>query len=151
MLYSVSPTPPLLFSYHISETGSVSDTSTTRFRNFEPAYTNLAHDFVHHSDYCYSREFPSPLRRYDAHSLDQHLAPSSALSQSIDPRDRADQHPPSTAAHSIIYTDDAGLKPCGRIRRWCFNCKATTTTTWRRSTLNPGKIVGSYIVLDSSK
>ncbi|KAF8473679.1 hypothetical protein DFH94DRAFT_620391, partial [Russula ochroleuca] len=40
-----------------------------------------------------------------------------------------------------FYTDDAGLKLCDRIRRQCFNCRATATTTWRRSILNPGKLV----------
>jgi hypothetical protein len=46
-----------------------------------------------------------------------------------------------------MFTDDAGLKLCDRLRRLCFNCKATTTTTWRRSVLNPGKLVGSYVVV----
>ena len=42
----------------------------------------------------------------------------------------------------ISYTDEANTKLSNRIRRRCFNCKATETSTWRRSVLSPGKLVG---------
>jgi hypothetical protein len=41
----------------------------------------------------------------------------------------------------ISYTDEANTKLSNRIRRRCFNCKATETSTWRRSVLSPGKLV----------
>lgn len=40
-----------------------------------------------------------------------------------------------------IYTDNASTKLSDPIRRKCFNCCATDTSTWRRSSLNPGKVV----------
>ena len=40
-----------------------------------------------------------------------------------------------------IYTDDAATKLSDRVRRRCFNCCTTDTSTWRRSSLNPGKVV----------
>lgn len=40
-----------------------------------------------------------------------------------------------------IYTDDASTKLSDRVRRRCFNCCTTDTSTWRRSSLNPGKVV----------
>ena len=46
--------------------------------------------------------------------------------------DRSDQ---------IFYTQDADVKVTRRLRRQCFNCKATETSTWRRSQLSVGKMV----------
>jgi hypothetical protein len=42
----------------------------------------------------------------------------------------------------IAYTDEANTKISNRLRRRCFNCKATETSTWRRSVLSAGKLVG---------
>ncbi|KIM25542.1 hypothetical protein M408DRAFT_331100 [Serendipita vermifera MAFF 305830] len=41
----------------------------------------------------------------------------------------------------ITYTDDAASKETQYLRRKCFNCENTEPLSWRRSTLNPGKIV----------
>ncbi|KAN0138229.1 hypothetical protein V8E53_004118 [Lactarius tabidus] len=41
----------------------------------------------------------------------------------------------------IFYTDDANVKLTHCMRRQCFNCKATETSTWRRSLLTAGKMV----------
>lgn len=41
----------------------------------------------------------------------------------------------------IMHTDDAASKETQYLRRRCFNCRATEPPSWRRSTLNPGKIV----------
>jgi hypothetical protein len=154
----VSSASPLLSpSSHIfSETRSGFDTSTAGSRNSEqPADTNLAHDFARHGDYFHGRESVPPSRIYDGRALNQPLDPPSgpASSQFINPRDMVDQHPRTEAhplAHPVMFTDtgNAGLRLCDRLRRQCFNCKATTTTTWRRSTLNPGKLVGSYVVVE---
>lgn len=43
--------------------------------------------------------------------------------------------------YTPIYTDDAATKLSDRVRRRCFNCCTTDTSTWRRSSLNPGKVV----------
>ncbi|KAJ7827003.1 hypothetical protein B0H14DRAFT_2289802, partial [Mycena olivaceomarginata] len=39
------------------------------------------------------------------------------------------------------YTDDAVSKETQYLRRRCFTCRTTEPPSWRRSTLNPGKIV----------
>ncbi|KAJ7433794.1 hypothetical protein FB451DRAFT_1380129 [Mycena latifolia] len=41
----------------------------------------------------------------------------------------------------VVHTDDAGTKLSARVRRRCFNCCTTDTTTWRRSNLSPGKVL----------
>ncbi|KAF9254625.1 hypothetical protein L218DRAFT_799017, partial [Marasmius fiardii PR-910] len=40
-----------------------------------------------------------------------------------------------------LYTDNAGMRLSSRVKRKCFNCGRTETTTWRRSNLTYGKIV----------
>ena len=49
--------------------------------------------------------------------------------------------------YPIIYTDDAATKLSDRVRRRCFNCTTTDTSTWRRSSLHPGKVVSVYFFL----
>lgn len=41
----------------------------------------------------------------------------------------------------VQHTDDAASKESQFLRRRCFNCQTTEPPSWRRSTLNPGKIV----------
>jgi len=41
----------------------------------------------------------------------------------------------------IVYTEDAATKLSDRVRRRCFNCCTTDTSTWRRSNLSPGKVL----------
>ncbi|GJF00648.1 hypothetical protein PsYK624_169440 [Phanerochaete sordida] len=41
----------------------------------------------------------------------------------------------------IIHTDDAATKLNDRVRRKCYNCRTTDTSTWRRSSLTPGKVL----------
>lgn len=57
----------------------------------------------------------------------------------------AGMHPlPCLAPHAGIlvqHTDDAASKETQYLRRRCFNCHTTEPPSWRRSTLNPGKIV----------
>lgn len=45
-----------------------------------------------------------------------------------------------------IFTDDASTKLSDRVRRRCFNCCTTDTSTWRRSSLNPGKVVRTLCI-----
>lgn len=49
--------------------------------------------------------------------------------------------PQQTQNYQIMFTDDASTKLSDRVRRKCFNCSTTDTSTWRRSSLNPGKVV----------
>jgi hypothetical protein len=48
--------------------------------------------------------------------------------------------PPHGGLH-VQHTDDAASKETQYLRRRCFNCHTTEPPSWRRSTLNPGKIV----------
>ena len=63
------------------------------------------------------------------------------------PPSQAGQLPPMPlymTPHSAIpiqHTDDAASKETQYLRRRCHNCHTTEPPSWRRSTLNPGKIV----------
>jgi hypothetical protein len=52
-------------------------------------------------------------------------------------------HYPGQHQFNAIYTDDATTKLNDRVRRRCFNCCTTDTSTWRRSSLHPGKVVST--------
>ena len=148
--YPVTSLPPLHSSWHIpSEAGSVPDTSIAGYQPPEqPAYTNQPHDFARHGDYGFGREpFPPP-RGYDTRALEYPLDPHSTSSQFTSPRGMIDQRIPRTTVHPVIYTDDAGMKLCDTIRRQCFNCRATATTTWRRSVLKPEKMVRARVAVE---
>ncbi|KAJ7744046.1 hypothetical protein DFH07DRAFT_717633, partial [Mycena maculata] len=45
------------------------------------------------------------------------------------------------AGIAVVHTDDAGTKLSQTVRRRCFNCCTTETSTWRRSNLSPGKVL----------
>ncbi|KAJ7614257.1 hypothetical protein DFH06DRAFT_1014208 [Mycena polygramma] len=47
----------------------------------------------------------------------------------------------SGAPAQVVHTDDAGTKLSNSVRRRCFNCCTTETSTWRRSNLSPGKVL----------
>lgn len=63
------------------------------------------------------------------------LSPSHSL------RGKLDEPFPKFQPFGTIYTDDARIKLGNGIHRLCFNCRAIETKTWRRSRLNPGKMV----------
>lgn len=48
---------------------------------------------------------------------------------------------PPSQPNYIVHTDDAATKLNDRVRRKCYNCRTTDTSTWRRSSLTPGKVV----------
>ncbi|KAL1943450.1 hypothetical protein VTO73DRAFT_4525 [Trametes versicolor] len=48
---------------------------------------------------------------------------------------------PYNVKRMVDYTDDANTKLSDRVRRKCYNCRTTDTSTWRRSILNPSKVL----------
>ncbi|KAF7300394.1 GATA transcriptional factor [Mycena chlorophos] len=41
----------------------------------------------------------------------------------------------------VVWTDDVATKTGPNVRRRCFNCCTTETSTWRRSNINAGKVL----------
>lgn len=96
--------------------------------------------------YAYSSR-PHPEHRYSHESHSYHVSSaynSPSLSHaSAGTRDSPLlSYPlPGQNHYTIGYTDDAATKLSDRVRRRCFNCCTTDTSTWRRSNLSPGKVV----------
>ncbi|KAF8883478.1 hypothetical protein CPB84DRAFT_1850940 [Gymnopilus junonius] len=82
--------------------------------------------------------------RYDHH---QHHNPKTPARSPTRPplqhmNDYNRQYPiPNQPPVTIVHTDDAATKLTDGIRRRCFNCCTTDTSTWRRSNLSPGKVL----------
>ncbi|PSR73420.1 hypothetical protein PHLCEN_2v10712 [Hermanssonia centrifuga] len=100
----------------------------------------------HHMDDPFSHSPHAPL--YD-HSLEMIKTEDSPV---IVPSQTGYCRPPSAGMHGlpclsphagllVQHTDDAASKETQYLRRRCFNCHTTEPPSWRRSTLNPGKIV----------
>ncbi|KJA17047.1 hypothetical protein HYPSUDRAFT_206504 [Hypholoma sublateritium FD-334 SS-4] len=84
--------------------------------------------------------------RYEHHPHDRYLPPqlpTHFVQQMHEPYGRQ-QYPPQAGQPppvTIVHTDDAATKLTDGIRRRCFNCCTTDTSTWRRSNLSPGKVL----------
>ncbi|KAF8524759.1 hypothetical protein JB92DRAFT_2879178 [Gautieria morchelliformis] len=83
----------------------------------------------------------SSIHEFDAESAH----PSPVIVPTQAPFYRPNQHPATFinphASLPVMHTDDAASKETQYLRRRCFNCHTTEPPSWRRSTLNPGKIV----------
>ncbi|KAH7885693.1 hypothetical protein F5I97DRAFT_1136553 [Phlebopus sp. FC_14] len=115
-------------------------------RQPRPTYT---HDPVRdsgRSSYAYR---PATEHRYSTdsshpyHLSSAYTTTSPALSHTSPARETGSlSYPlPGQSHYSIGYTDDAATKLSDRVRRRCFNCCTTDTSTWRRSNLSPGKVL----------
>jgi hypothetical protein len=137
-----SQSSPPFYSWSLpSESGSISSLGSSPDI---PSHTIPGYNY-HCSDDQLPWGFPVARDQQDAHphTLECPLGLTSfAPSPSIgDPRARLDRLFPRIRAFGVIYTDDAKTKLREGVRRRCFNCKATETTTWRRSSLSPGKLL----------
>lgn len=103
-------------------------------------------------DHCLGWEISTPETGYDAHLLGHPPGLPVSLPRSLNGRGgTVDGHSPRFKAYGTIYTDDVRMKLGDAIRRQCFNCRATHTTTWRRSTLSRGKLVRFTVSLRTNE
>ncbi len=124
-----------------SKPGSISSTGSSPEI---PSHTITSYNYSHCSDEQSPRGFPIAGHRYNAwpHLLEY---PPDLTFTSIpfigDPRTRLDQPFPRISVFKVVYTSDARTKLCEGVHQWCFNCRATETTTWCHSLLSLGKLV----------
>jgi len=111
-------------------------------------FGGMYYDHSQHSHYHprWEFKFPDPGHGHSAsprtleHSPDVRVVSSPQL---VGSRSEFSTRPLSRlGSDDISYTDEANSKISNRLRRRCFNCKAIETSTWRRSVLSPGKLVG---------
>ncbi|KAJ7772275.1 hypothetical protein B0H16DRAFT_1714478 [Mycena metata] len=86
------------------------------------------------------QKYASPYGVHAPPRMIQPLIPSSGGTDSSNP----------SAELPTIHTNDAATKLSDRVRRGCFNCCTTDTSTWRSSNLSPGKAVCRMLLRPSS-
>jgi len=138
-LSSQSPFP--LYPLDSSESGSISSNGPSP----EPSHTVSGNNYPHRIDdqlpWSFSITgdpyFHGERPRFQESPLDFTFAPTPYS----DSRTRLDQRFSRIRTVGIVFTDDARKKLGDGVHRWCFNCRSTETTTWRRSSLSPGKLL----------
>ena len=117
----------------------------------EPLSMDSSPHLSHHLDEPFAHSVPMTS---SPHSIYDHLdgIKTEDAAPVIVPSQTSYCHPPSSGMHPlpclsphagllVQHTDDAASKETQYLRRRCFNCHTTEPPSWRRSTLNPGKIV----------
>ncbi|KAJ7682098.1 hypothetical protein DFH06DRAFT_1119418 [Mycena polygramma] len=94
-----------------------------------PPPPQFYHRHPSHSSHPHPSSLPHPSHAHPHHMPQHHMHPY--------------QLPGGYAPHGlpVQHTDDAASKETQYLRRRCYNCHTTEPPSWRRSTLNPGKIV----------
>jgi GATA-binding protein len=107
---------------------------------FVPSMGSSPHSSYHEFDHL---DDSQPIKLEDTQSV---IVPSQTAffrppsSPSCHPLNMSSYLSPHTGL-PVQHTDDAHSKETQYLRRRCFNCHTTEPPSWRRSTLNPGKIV----------
>jgi hypothetical protein len=132
------------------ESGLVPDVPPAESIPEQIGFGGMYYEHIRHSHYHYQPrwdfKFPDPGHGHSASSRTlEHSADFPVVSnpQLVGSRGEfTTRHLSGPGVDEISYTDEANTKISNRLRRRCFNCKATETSTWRRSVLSPGKLVG---------
>jgi hypothetical protein len=138
-----SPSP----SWYIpTETDTSLATSTVGPNLGQLAHESAAYDYAGHGHANQNQRWTLPgyPSRYEPYALcdSQAISLPSSPFHPVKALDSTFYDPfPRVVGYGEIYTDDARMRPGDGIRRHCFNCRVAETTTWRRSTLNFGKLV----------
>ncbi|KAH9931791.1 uncharacterized protein B0H18DRAFT_952490 [Fomitopsis serialis] len=133
------PTPPPIATLHHSPAMSTSSLASSSISPSPPA---SAAGVPPQGGYTYAPQ-GAPSARYapqDAPSPYAHGG--TGLMRTVRPTYGAHAQPAYPGQPNyIIYTNDAATKLSDRVRRKCYNCHTTDTSTWRRSSLTPGKVL----------
>ncbi|KAF9480382.1 hypothetical protein BDN70DRAFT_616033 [Pholiota conissans] len=152
-----SMAPPPTVYYHHPHDGQQMMASSPAVR--QSAHFSSRPEAINAHPYpLYAPQHPFDQHRYEHHPQDRHphphpyAVPSGMPAhfplQQVPPQMHdaygRQQYPSATGGPppvTIVHTDDASTKLTDGIRRRCFNCCTTDTSTWRRSNLSPGKVL----------
>lgn len=140
------------------ESGFVPDVPTAERIPEQIGFGGMYYDHSQHSHYHHPRwefKFPDPGHGQSVSSRSLEQSPDARVvsnPQLVGSRGEFSTRTLSKlGSDEISYTDEANSKISNRLRRRCFNCKAIETSTWRRSVLSPGKLVGHQRYLKELK
>ncbi|KAF7294156.1 GATA-type domain-containing protein [Mycena chlorophos] len=113
----------------------------------EPAALHGHQYYGHPQEHTYDPQ--GAFYRQQQQQMHHHMQPPPPHHLSAHPHHAPMPMPPMMGMHpgypphgiQVQHTDDAASKETQYLRRRCFNCHTTEPPSWRRSTLNPGKIV----------
>ncbi|KAL4244125.1 hypothetical protein ABKN59_009440 [Abortiporus biennis] len=125
------PTPPPITTLHHSPAVSVAHSISTPSPPAQPYYQHPSAPPHPGQQYGYAHQ-QQMNGRYPGEPMAPPMHPPYAV-----PSHTA----PPGQANYVIYTNDAATKLSDRVRRKCYNCDTTDTSTWRRSSLTPGKVL----------
>ncbi|KAI0915264.1 hypothetical protein AcV5_005430 [Taiwanofungus camphoratus] len=131
---SISPSPPL------------SHPSTPYYQHAQAVPANSGVSYPYNPNPPLGARYGSDAINHSAHhsgspyTSASHMVPGQVSTRSIRPSFIPSQPYPGQPMH-VIHTDDAATKLSDRVRRKCYNCRTTDTSTWRRSSLTPGKVL----------
>ena len=140
-----------------TESGFVPDVPTAEPVPEQIGFGGVYYDHPQHSHFHprWEFKFPDPGHGHGASSRTlEHPPGVHAVSspQLVSSRGEfSPRHLSRLGSDEISYTDEANSKISNRLRRRCFNCKAIETSTWRRSVLSPGKLVGHQDYFDRAR
>jgi hypothetical protein len=162
------PSPPPITTLHHSHSHSPAPSDNSQDRSsistppvrrsphlYPPPYQHIQHPYMpypthfdHHQRYDHQDPNHPPPHPHPYHPASAQF--SIPTMHPPPPPHRDPYHPypvPGATPVTIVHTDDAATKLSDRVRRRCFNCCTTDTSTWRRSNLSPGKVVRVYLVI----
>ncbi|EMD38744.1 hypothetical protein CERSUDRAFT_81545 [Gelatoporia subvermispora B] len=152
-LMHAHPTPPPIATLHHSpalSTSSLSSSISPSPPGSQPSTPYYGHpaqsqQYLHNSSASLSARYSADSISSSAHhsssfAAPTHVMPGHVSTRSIRPTYVTSQPYPGQATY-MVYTDDAATKLSDRVRRKCYNCRTTDTSTWRRSSLTPGKVL----------
>lgn len=145
---SISPSPPVSGSLPPTITAMQAIERMTLLQLSQPStpyYQPHALAHAQQPPYAYSNGSNMSGRYNDgnAHSGSPYANNPPSATRPGRPTFMPSQTYPGQASY-IVYTDDAATKLSDRVRRKCYNCRTTDTSTWRRSSLTPGKVVSLW-------
>lgn len=152
---SISPSPPVSILRsalapltYVCAT-QLSHPSTPYYQHAQAVPANSGVSYPYNPNPPLGARYGSDALNHSAHhsgspyTSASHMVPGQVSTRSIRPSFIPSQPYPGQPMH-VIHTDDAATKLSDRVRRKCYNCRTTDTSTWRRSSLTPGKVVCAY-------
>lgn len=128
LLPQLPPPPPKHFYQHQPEQ-IVMNAYQTHDYSYAPYYNSR-----------YAQPYPASHQYAAPYGPPAYPMPGSPQNEVRPVYPQTQSYQPQSNSH-VVHTDDAATKLTDRVRRKCYNCRTTDTSTWRRSNLTPGKVV----------
>jgi hypothetical protein len=104
------------------------------------AYPSHEYAYAPYYNSRYAQPYPPSHQYAPPYAASTYAVPGSPMNEIRPVYSQPQSYQPTPNSH-VVHTDDAATKLTDRVRRKCYNCRTTDTSTWRRSNLTPGKVL----------